>query len=772
MGTGAKVKLERNPAALKRGGETARSREDETPRTFFTHSPIGIYLVQDGKFKFVNSVLRSLLGRGEDELLNTISLDVVHPDDRQSVRENAIKMLKGERTTPYEYRVVGRNGEITWVTESVASIEYQGRRAVLGHYIDITEQKQAQEQLRESEAKYHTFFKTSRDSVFITSRDGKWLDFNDAAVELFGCRSKEELENTPFPEFHVNPKDRRVFCQLLDKRGFVQDFAVNFRRKDGKIINAMVTAVVVRDKGGKIIGYQGTVKDITERRRGEERLLRMYEMTLAIRRVNQLIAVITDEKDMLKKVCATLVNRRQYSGAWIGFLTDSSYDIKLVAQEGLAVKYQPSVKMTWDDSKYSNSPAGIAIKTGHPAAIKDVLNDERYLPWRQEAQEYGYRSVAALPLVIEGRIRGVLNVCSWETSTFDGTEMDMLLELAGDISLGIEKIRQEKSLKESITRLAEAERIARLGNWDWDIVHNKLIWSDEIYRIFGLEPQQFGATHEAFLSSVHPDDREKVNKEVEAVLHGQRDYRIEHRIVLPDGSERIVLELAEAVFSKKGKALRMLGTVHDITELSRAKEALHKSYDRMQRVLQGTVQAMAAIVESRDLYTAGHQRRVARLSRAIAGELKLSEERVENLYTAAIMHDVGKIQIPAEILSKPASLTEAEFNIVKTHPAVGFNILQNIEFPGPVAEIVLQHHERADGSGYPQGIDGQEILLESCILAVADVVEAISSHRPYRPSLGVETALQEISQGSGTVYNPEVVDACLRLFQEKGFQLD
>ncbi|HLP97975.1 MAG TPA: MASE3 domain-containing protein [Sideroxyarcus sp.] len=193
--------------------------------------------------------------------------------------------------------------------------------------------------------------------------------------------------------------------------------------------------------------------------------------------------------------------------------------------------------------------------------------------------------------------------------------------------------------------------------------------------------------------------------------------------------------------------------------------------DQLQDGLQDTVQAIAATVEQRDPYTAGHQRRVADLAAGIAGEMGLQHERVYAIHLAGIVHDLGKISIPAEILSKPAQLSEIEYSFIKTHPQSGFDILKDIDFPWPIAQMVLQHHERMDGSGYPQGLKGEAILLEARILAVADVLEAMASHRPYRASLGLDAALAEISDQRGTLYDADVVDAALRLLRERGYKL-
>jgi putative nucleotidyltransferase with HDIG domain len=180
---------------------------------------------------------------------------------------------------------------------------------------------------------------------------------------------------------------------------------------------------------------------------------------------------------------------------------------------------------------------------------------------------------------------------------------------------------------------------------------------------------------------------------------------------------------------------------------------------------------MAATVETRDPYTAGHQRRVADLACAIASEMGLSQEQTEGIRMAAIVHDIGKISIPAEILCKPTKLTELEFQLIKVHPQSGHDILKEIPFPWPIARIVLEHHERMDGSGYPAGLGGEEISLDARILAVADVVEAIASHRPARPARELSAALAEITQHRETLYDPEVVDACNRLFHRRAYAL-
>ncbi|MBW2608234.1 MAG: HD domain-containing protein [Deltaproteobacteria bacterium] len=200
-------------------------------------------------------------------------------------------------------------------------------------------------------------------------------------------------------------------------------------------------------------------------------------------------------------------------------------------------------------------------------------------------------------------------------------------------------------------------------------------------------------------------------------------------------------------------------------------DKLKKTMNDLEKAIDGIIEAMGLTVEIRDPYTAGHQKRVAEIAHAIAIEMGFSKQQIEGLRMAGVIHDIGKMAVPAEILSKPGKITEHEFGIIKSHSEVGYNILKKIDFPWPIAQIVYQHHERMDGSGYPQGLSGKDILLEARIMAVADVVEAMASHRPYRPALGIDMALEEIEKNKDGVYDPEVVDACLRIFKEEKFKL-
>jgi PAS domain S-box-containing protein len=237
-----------------------------------------------------------------------------------------------------------------------------------------------------------------------------------------------------------------------------------------------------------------------------------------------------------------------------------------------------------------------------------------------------------------------------------------------------------------------------------------------------------------------------------------------------DGSVMYASLDAHLIPDLHGNPTAIEGILHDISACKRVQFQLEDGMRSLTKAIDGTVEALSRMSEARDPYTAGHQRRVSTLVSAIGREMALSDEQINGLGVAGAIHDLGKIQVPAEILNKPGFMTEIELSIIRMHPRVGYEILKNIDFPWPIADIVVQHHERIDGSGYPDGIRNDEILLEAKVLAVADVVEAMASHRPYRPALGIDQALDEIERNSGHLYDADVANACLKVFSDGAFE--
>jgi len=262
------------------------------------------------------------------------------------------------------------------------------------------------------------------------------------------------------------------------------------------------------------------------------------------------------------------------------------------------------------------------------------------------------------------------------------------------------------------------------------------------------------------------------------VKSGEHFFNVHYYLPIIHGKDRLgVLNLllsgTHLINDKEDEFFHSVADVlAGIIEQRRTDDKLNQTVSTLRTALGGTIHAMAMTVESRDPYTAGHQRRVSNLARAIATEMGLSHDQIEGTRIAGIVHDLGKISVPSEILSKPGAISTIEHMLINTHPQKGFEILNSINFPWPIAQIVLQHHERLDGSGYPAGLTKDNILIEARVLSVADVVEAMASHRPYRPSRGIQLAMEEITENRGTLYDTRVVDACMKLFLNKGFKFD
>jgi putative nucleotidyltransferase with HDIG domain len=253
---------------------------------------------------------------------------------------------------------------------------------------------------------------------------------------------------------------------------------------------------------------------------------------------------------------------------------------------------------------------------------------------------------------------------------------------------------------------------------------------------------------------------------------GNPVYGVHSAIELSDGRRIFLLINGAPIFDEQGHVSEVIMSIDDITKFRQAEEKIQQGLKQLEKSLGDTIKAMSRIVETRDPYTAGHQDKVARLAAAIAEKMNLSEEQIRGIQMAGFIHDIGKMYIPGEILSKPGKLSSIEMQLIKTHSQTGYDIIKDIEFPWPVARIILEHHERMDGSGYPNGVLNNDILPEARIIAVADVVDAMASHRPYRPTLGIGAALGEIEKNRGVLYDSGAVDACLMLFREEGFQLE
>jgi len=360
-------------------------------------------------------------------------------------------------------------------------------------------------------------------------------------------------------------------------------------------------------------------------------------------------------------------------------------------------------------------------------------------------------------------------ICEWYNTTL----VDGRGQVIGAASL-VQDITEHKRAEDALRDSEELYRrlVAAIPDMiiRTDLAGN-IVFANEVALRLSGSPSIESLVGRNVFSFITPEDLEKAARSTKLMFEkkiGPQEIGLVFK-----GKPAVKFEVDGAVLrDQDGAPYGIVYLCRDITERKLAEENMRQGLVKLRTTLKASIDSLASAIEMRDPYTAGHQERVTRLARAIAREMGLADERVEAIEIAGVIHDIGKLYVPAEILSKPTKLSDLEYSMIKMHAQVGFTILSKIDFPWPIAQIVHQHHEAINGSGYPQGLSGKDILLEAKILCVADVVEAMSSHRPYRPALGIQAALAEISQKQGILYDREVVDACLKLFQGTNFKFD
>ena len=408
-----------------------------------------------------------------------------------------------------------------------------------------------------------------------------------------------------------------------------------------------------------------------------------------------------------------------------------------------------------------------------------VLNEGKQVTVEEELNGRFYTTIK-FPILVKGKPR---YLAGYTTDITEHKQAELLILVQRDLSLAISFSHQlDKALSQCLDTMLQLSEMDCGGIYLIDqasgdlnlICHRNLspafiksvshYKADSTFARLVLQGKPLFTRYSDLFS---PDE---VNKAEKLLSFAILPLIFEQRVI---GCINLASRKLEDVSQLNREMLKTAATLmgEGITRL-KIEEELKETNQKLQKAIKNTIQAMALILEKRDPYTAGHQERVAELACAIAEEISLPKDKIEGLYMAGIIHDIGKINVPTEILSKPGRLSEIELSLIQTHPQVGSDILKEMELPGGFSAIVLQHHERMDGSGYPSGLSGDNILLEARILAVADVVEAMASHRPYRPALGIDKALEEISQNKDILYDPKVVDVCLRLFREKGFKFE
>ncbi|HNQ18852.1 MAG TPA: PAS domain S-box protein [Smithellaceae bacterium] len=339
------------------------------------------------------------------------------------------------------------------------------------------------------------------------------------------------------------------------------------------------------------------------------------------------------------------------------------------------------------------------------------------------------------------------------------------VSIARDIT---DRRRMEDELRNSAQKYRTILEDMNDMYYELDLKGNMTFFNKALLSLTARSPEELqGMNFRDYMSSEGSEDALKIFGEI---YKTGKPRLFVNEIVTKTGEVKYFESQAGLLLDENKQPIGFRGIARDITDRKKAQDERDQVLARLRKTLGTMIQAMSAAVEARDPYTSGHQRRVAALARSIAAEMNLSRDQIEGIRMAASIHDMGKISIPAEILSMPRKLSKLEFDLVKTHSQAGHDIIKDIDFPWPIANIILQHHERINGSGYPHGLRGDNILLEARILAVADVVEAMASYRPYRPALGLDTALEEITRNKNILYDGEVVEACLKIFREKKYE--
>lgn len=418
-----------------------------------------------------------------------------------------------------------------------------------------------------------------------------------------------------------------------------------------------------------------------------------------------------------------------------------------------------------------------AIEEFHP----DVILSDYSLPDfnGMAALEFVRNNHADIPVImVTGALTDIEAVSLIHAGARDYVLKDRLARLGAAVQRvlsmeqGIRARKQaEKSLRESEAKFRAL--VESSSDWIWETDEHGIYTysSPQVHDLLGYTAEEVIGKSPFDLMS--PDEAGRLKTEFQSLVDGRKNLLLVENVNLHKNGKPVYLETSGVpVFDAQGVYRGYRGVDRDVTERKEAEKERHANAQKQQQILLQTIEAIASTVEARDPYTAGHQKRVANLASAIAGEMGLPADTIQAIYLASTVHDLGKIRIPAEILSKPGRLNDIEFELVKSHPQTGFDIIKDIQFPWPIAQMVLQHHERLDGSGYPNGMKSEEVLLEAKIIAVADVVEAMSSHRPYRPGLGLDAALDEITKNRGRLYDAAVVDSCIALLRDKKFVLE
>ena len=742
--------------------------------TLFEEAPDAILVYDLGQGRFINANRKAeeLFECDRQELLRLGPQHFYSPEqpDRrpieESFAEHARHVHSGE-VVHFERRIRTAKGKDRACQVQITLLASLDRRLVRASFVDITASQLAAEKIREDETQIRALVEQGVAAIFVIQDDLTIGYQNRHFIGLLGY-PHEELAGRKLLDFVTDadrPKVERAVQKLLSGKAKSVQLVATFRRKDGVLMDLLAHGAMADFRGRPAI--LGVAMDITERRRADEARAQLAAIVESSRsaivgcdregictswNIGAEWVYGYSAEEMIGQPIASLVPADRQ-----GELKDQ---IAKVLTGGYIVNFETvrthkngrRLHVSVSISPIRDAAGGIV---GASVIVIDISD-------RKRAERALKRTVRALMTLSHA------NAALVRATSQEGLFQEMcrvIVEVGGYRMawIGVPEQDAEKSVRP----------IASAGHVEGflDLLH--LSWADNEC---GRTPVGMAIRTGSL----------QLNKDLASnpVLTRLRDEALKRgyksSIALPlREAERVFGAIAiyaaepDAFGVEEVKLLSELADdlAYGFTAL-RVRSEREAALQRLERAMEETVEVVASTVEMRDSYTAGHQRRVTTIAEAIAAKMGLPEERIHGLRLASSIHDLGKIHVPAEILSKPAKLTPFEYELIKTHPQVGYEILKPVAFPWPIAEIVLQHHERLDGSGYPKGLKGDAILFEARIIAVADVVESMISHRPYRPGLGIDAALAEIEQGKGRLYDGAAVEACVKLFRVDNFKFD
>ena len=687
---------------------------DSIPAPVFQKDGAGVY-------RLVNEAFARAVGRERFDLLGKTAFDL-YPEGLASGYDENDRALMSEGGQ--DVRVIDEiyaDGEARRVElhRSVYA-DLAGRPAgIVGVEFDVTERELAEAALRSTQAGLVRAQQIGRMGSWEWDIPGQRLEWSDEMYRIWGVERGAALTPETIVA-RIHPDDRAANRAMLDRLSRGADSAeldVRVVWPDGAVRHLHQTTEVESGPDGAPRRAFGITQDVTE--------LVTTQATLDRRE-----ALVRGLFDTMPSGCTVYeVHGDGRSGA--------DYVVKDMNHTGLAI-----------EGRTRENVVGKSLKDLRPQIDEYGLVDVFWRVWRTGDPEH-----------FPAKYYTDQRYANWYDNFVFKLPTGEIVSVYNDVTA--EK-RSEEALRASEAELHAIFDLVGMPMMVMDTRGAFTQWNRALHGALGYPEEDLRRMTARDVTL--PAERADMLRRLSAAMEGEgSSYRLERRLVTVDGEQRWFDLSVTPVLGADGNVVALIGAGADITESRRAKEALVSSEEHLREALGETVAAMGAIVALRDPYTSGHERRVAALVEAIATDMGLSEDAVRGLRHAAAVHDVGKVAVPAEILSMPRRLSEWEYSLVQTHVGVGHEVLSGIGFEQPVADIVLQHHERLDGSGYPHGMSGAEIMLPARILAVADVVEAMASHRPYRPALGVGAALDEIQWGAGRLYDEAVVASCVRV---------